>query len=172
MQKHRSGLHYGLLIIGFLLFIGLAYGVLLGCSASSNREKVSNEGGGESSDIAKPPKIGEMVTTKRALGLCDLYDLDYLAKRIKDHPDRFKEWEFDGCSLTPTEVLSEIIKVPSLAEICLRHDLGYAYGDPGNEEERLKVDRRFELELLDAGASKFVAAAMFNAVRNGDKEEF
>ena len=36
--------------------------------------------------------------------------------------------------MTPTEVVSEIIKVPTLVEICLRHDLGYAYGDPGNED--------------------------------------
>jgi len=74
--------------------------------------------------------------------------------------------------MTPTEVLSEIIKVPSLTEICLRHDLGYAYGEPGNEGERLKVDRQFQLELLNAGASEFVAKTMFKAVRQGGKEAF
>lgn len=172
MQENRSDLHSGFLIVGFLLLIGLSYGVPLGCSASSNQEKGSDESGGGSSNIANPPKIGEMVTTERALGLCDLYDLDYLAKRIKDHSDHFKEWEFDGCSMTPTEVLSEIINVPSLTEICLRHDLGYAYGDPGNAEERIEVDRRFKLELLNAGASEFVAETMFKAVRDGGKEAF
>jgi hypothetical protein len=172
MQENRFGLHSGFLIVGFLLLIGLAYGVLLGCSASSNREKGSDESGKERSNLANPPKIGETVTTERAFGLCDLYDLDYLVKRIEDNPDHFKAWEFDGCSMTPTEVLSEIIKVPSLTEICLRHDLGYAYGEPGNEGERLKVDRQFQLELLNAGASEFVAKTMFKAVRQGGKEAF
>ena len=73
--------------------------------------------------------------------------------------------------MTPTEVLSELIKVPSLTEICLRHDLGYAYGDPGNEEERLIVDKKFQNELLDGGASEFAAKAMYNAVRVGGKEK-
>ena len=74
--------------------------------------------------------------------------------------------------MTPTEVLSKAIKVPSLTEICLKHDLGYAYGDPGNVEERVNVDRLFRSELLNAGASEFVANTMFNAVRQGGKEEF
>ena len=73
--------------------------------------------------------------------------------------------------MTPTEVLSELIKVPSLTEICLRHDLGYAYGNPGNEEERLLVDKKFQNELRDGGASEFAAIAMFDAVRVGGKEE-
>ena len=69
MQENRFGLHSGFLIVGFLLLIGLAYGVLLGCSASSNREKGSAESGGESSNPANPPKIGETVTTERAFCL-------------------------------------------------------------------------------------------------------
>ena len=60
----------------------------------------------------------------------------------------------------------------TLLSICLRHDLGYAYGDPGNKEERLIVDRKFQIDLLDGGASEFAAKAMFDAVRFGGKEEF
>jgi predicted HD phosphohydrolase len=63
------------------------------------------------------------------------------------------------------------MKVPSLTEICLRHDLGYAYGDPGNESERKEVDSKFKNELLSAGASEFAAKAMYDAVRVGGKEE-
>jgi len=74
--------------------------------------------------------------------------------------------------MTPDLVLSELIKVPSLTEICLRHDLGYAYGDPGNEKERNEIDRKFQNELLSAGTSEFVAKTMYNAVRTGGKEEF
>lgn len=146
--------------------------VLLASSGNLNQTKASSEKGNEKSEIAKLPKIGEVVTTERALELCVHYDLNYLAERIEDNPDHFKEWEFDGCSMTPTEVVSKIIKVPSLAEICLRHDLGYAYGDPGNEEERLMVDRQFQSELLNAGASEYVAKTMFNAVREGGKEKY
>jgi len=146
--------------------------VLLASSGNLNQTKASSEKGNEKSEIAKLPKIGEVVKTERALELCVYYDLNYLAERIEDNPDHFKEWEFDGCSMTPTEVVSKIIKVPSLAEICLRHDLGYAYGDPGNEEERLMVDRQFQSELLNAGASEYVAKTMFNAVREGGKEKY
>ena len=117
------------------------------------------------------PQIGEIVTTERAIELCEHYGFNHLAERIEDNPDHFKEWEFDGCSMTPTEVVSDLIKVPSLTEICLRHDLGYAYGNPGNEEERLLVDKKFQNELLDGGASEFAAKAMFYAVRVGGKEE-
>ena len=73
--------------------------------------------------------------------------------------------------MTPDAVVSELIKVPSLVEICLRHDLGYAYGDPGNDEERVRVDKKFQNELLGGGASEFAAKAMYNAVRLGGKEE-
>ncbi len=121
--------------------------------------------------IAELPKIGEIVTTERALELCAYYGFNHLAERIEDNPDLFKEWKFDGCSMTPDAVLSEIIKVPSLTEICLRHDLGYAYGDPGNEKERKQVDRKFQNELLSAGASEFAAKTMFEAVRIGGEEE-
>ena len=73
--------------------------------------------------------------------------------------------------MTPDEALAELIKVSSLTEICLRHDLGYAYGEPGNEKERITVDKIFLNELLAVGASEFAAKAMFNAVRVGGKEE-
>jgi hypothetical protein len=121
--------------------------------------------------IEELPKIGEIVTTVRALQLCEYYGFNYLADRIEDNPDLFKEWEFDGCSMTPEAVVSELIKVPSLVEICLRHDLGYAYGDPGNEEDRLLVDKKFQNELIEGGASEFAAKTMFDAVRVGGKEK-
>ena len=161
-----------MLCICSLLLIDPVLCVLLASSGNLNQTKASSEKGNEKSEIAKLPKIEEVVTTERALELCVHYDLNYLAERIEDNPDHFKEWEFDGCSMTPTEVVSKIIKVPSLAEICLRHDLGYAYGDPGNEEERLMVDRQFQSELLNAGASEYVAKTMFNAVREGGKEKY
>jgi len=173
MQKNKYSfrLNISMLSICPFLFIGLVFGFLCGCSEKSKQAKASYESVSEKRNIAELPKIGEVVTTERGLELCEHYGLNHLADRIEGNPNFFKEWEFDGCSMTPTEVLSELIKVPSLTEICLKHDLGYAYGDPGNEEERLLVDKKFQNELLAGGASEFVAKAMFNAVRLGGKEE-
>ena len=173
MQENRKSfrLTTASLSICAFLFIGIVIGILFGCSGESKQTQVSYERGGEKRIIAELPKIGEIVTTERALELCVHYGINHLAERIEDNPDLFKEWKFDGCSMTPDAVLSELIKVPSLIEICLRHDLGYAYGDPGNQEERLTVDRKFQIDLLDGGASEFAAKAMFDAVRIGGKEE-
>jgi len=173
MQGNRYSvrLYFTLLSICPFLFIGIVFGVLSGCSDKSKIEKASIDSVREKRMITELPKIGETVTTERALGLCVHYAFNHLIKRIEDNPDLFKEWKFDGCSMTPDVSLSELIKVPSLTEICLRHDLGYAYGDPGNEKERIKVDRKFQNELLSAGASEFAAKTMYEAVRIGGKEE-
>ena len=168
-SRYSLSLCSTLMIIGLLC--GLFHGLLSGCSEKSNQTKASYENVSEKGIKAELPQIGEVVTTERAIELCEHYGLNQLTERIEDNPDFFKEWEFDGCSMTPTAVLSELIKVPSLTEICLRHDLGYAYGDPGNEEERVLVDKKFQIELLDGGASEFVAKAMFDAVRAGGKEK-
>ena len=173
MQENRYSvsLYVTLLSICPFLFIGMVFGVLSGCSEKSEQAKATHESVSEKRIIAELPKIGEIVTTERALELCEQYGFNHLAERIEDNPDLFKEWKFDGCSMTPDSVLSELIKVPSLIEICLRHDLEYAYGDPGNKEERLIVDRKFQNDLLGGGASEFAAKAMFDAVRVGGKEE-
>ena len=173
MQENRKSfrLSTNLLSICAFLFICIVMGILVGCSGQPKQAKVSNERVGEKGFIAELPKIDEIVTTERALELCEHYGFSHLVQRIEDNPDLFKEWKFDGCSMTPDAVLSELIKVPSLTEICLQHDLGYAYGDPGNQAERLTVDRKFQIDLLGGGASGFAAKAMFDAVRLGGKEE-
>ena len=173
MQENRYGFGLYTTLLGMcpFLFIGLVFVVLSGCSGKSKQATASHERVREKGIIAELPKIGEIVTTERAFELCVHYGFTNLAKRIEDHPDFYKEWEFDGCSMTPDAVVSDLIKVPSLTEICLRHDLGYAYGDPGNEKERILVDKEFQNGLLDGGASEFAAKAMFDAVRLGGKEE-
>ena len=170
-NKYSFSLNTTLLSICAYLFIGLVFGVLSGCLGKSEQAQASYESGSGKRNTVEIPKIGEIVTTERASELCVHYGMNRLAERIDDSPDVFKEWKFDGCSMTPTEVLSEIIKVSSLAEICLRHDLGYAYGEPGNDKKRLIVDKTFQNELISAGASEFVAKVMFDAVRAGGKEE-
>jgi len=116
------------------------------------------------------PQIGETITTQRALELCKHFSFDHLVKRLETDSDRFKSWEFDGCSMIPDKIASKLIGVPTLTEICLRHDLGYAYGEPKNKEERLKVDFTFGIELLEGGASASIAQMMFEGVRIGGGE--
>jgi hypothetical protein len=170
-NRYRVSSYFALLSFCSFLFICIVVDVMYGCSGKSNQLEASHENVIEKRIIVELPKIGEIVTTERALELCSHYGFNHLAKRIENNPDRFKEWKFDGCSMTPEKVLSELINVPSLTEICLRHDLGYAYGNPGNEKERLQVDRNFQNELLSAGANEYAAKAMFEAVRIGGKEE-
>jgi hypothetical protein len=116
------------------------------------------------------PKIGDLVTTEAALSLCDHYGMDKLVKRINRHPEKYRTWIFDGCSLLPDKLVSALTHIVTLTEICLRHDLRYAYGEPGNVEERLRADYLLGLELLDGGASALVSKAFFDGVRLGGGE--
>ncbi|MCD6224102.1 MAG: hypothetical protein J7K32_01025 [Deltaproteobacteria bacterium] len=51
---------------------------------------------------------------------------------------------------------------------CLPHDLGYAYGEPGNNVERKRVDLKFNNDLVaNAGMKKWCASAFLVAVRIG-----
>ena len=118
----------------------------------------------------KIPAIGDRITTKKALQLCRHYELDYLVKRIESNPENYKSWKFDGCSMLPDKLISALTKIDTLTEICLRHDLRYAYGEPGNKEERLRADYILGLDLLDGGASSIVSEAFFGGVRLGGGE--
>jgi hypothetical protein len=119
MQENRFGFRFyiSLLCICSFLLIDPVHCVLSASSANLNQTKAASKNLSENSKKAKLPRIGEVVTTKRALALSVHYDLNYLAVRIEKNPDHFKDWEFDGCSMTPTEVLSKAIKIPSLAAI-------------------------------------------------------
>lgn len=110
------------------------------------------------------PKIGDKITTSKALELCKFYGLEYLVKRIQDDEDAFKDWVFDGASMIPDELFSRVFGIPGLTEMALRHDLKYAYGVPGNTEEKEKADNEFKEELLKDGTSPMIAQLMFKAV--------
>ena len=83
------------------------------CSCCDNLEAkkapgvngVIKEQYGEDLEDMKLPEIGELVTSSRALELCEHFTLDYLAARIEETPEKFKDWKFDGCSCLPDEVL-------------------------------------------------------------------
>lgn len=124
----------------------------------------------------KLPKIHDIITTKEALELCRYCGLNYLAKRIKSDPANYKNWNFDGCSGLPDEVMGFFTGCnweDITYKCCLPHDLCYGYGERGNIIERKRADLKFYSDLVTkAGMSKWCAFAFFAAVRMGGAEKF
>ena len=124
----------------------------------------------------KLPEIDDTVSTKEALELCRYFDFDYLVERIESHPEKYKDWKFDGCSCLPDELMGLFAGCnweDITYKCCLPHDLCYGYGDLGNRDERTWVDEQFYSDLLNkAGMKKWAASAFFAAVRVGGAEEF
>ncbi len=122
------------------------------------------------------PEIGEVMNARAALELCRHFDLDYLVDRIESKPDDYKDWTFDGCSMLPDRVMGLFTGCDwkdITYKCCLPHDLCYAYGDPGNDPEKKRVDAKFYSDLVTkAGMKKWLASAFLTAVRVGGKEEF
>ena len=118
------------------------------------------------------PKIGDIIDNEKAIELCDHFNLDHLSDRIKKNPEQYRSWEFDGCSMIPDEILGIFTKSKRWEDItmmcCLPHDLGYAYGDPDNEEEeRELVDKKFETDLKKIIRWWGIAKLFFFGVRIG-----
>lgn len=122
------------------------------------------------------PELGDIITQEQALKLCRKYGMDYLAERLESSPGKYKDWKFDGCSCLPDKILGRIT-ICDWKDItykcCLPHDLGYAYGEPGNKGERNQVDSLFRYNLINkAGMSKWLAAVLLAFVRIGGHEIF
>jgi len=115
----------------------------------------------------KLPEIDDTITTDDAIKLCVHFGFDHLAKRIQDNRSLYKPWLFDGASMVPDELASKVLDIPHLTKIALKHDLSYAYGEPGNDAERKLADEAFRDGLLADGASTIVAELMYAAVRAG-----
>ncbi len=124
----------------------------------------------------KLPSIGDIITTKEALELCRYFGLDYLVERIESHPERYKDWKFDGCSCLPDEVMGFFTGCnweDITYRCCLPHDLCYGYGERGNSDERKRVDEIFHSDLVTkAGMKEWCASAFLVAVRIGGSERF
>ncbi len=121
------------------------------------------------------PKIGETITTKWAVELCKHFGLDYLVERIRENPDSYKNWIFDGVSVLCDKFAAGVTGVDQeiLTNQCaLPHDLAYAYGESGNDEERKAADSKFKADLINkAKMSTFWASIFHHAVRIGGMEE-
>ena len=124
----------------------------------------------------KLPKIGDIVSTKEALGLCRHFGLDYLVERIEPNPERYKDWKFDGCSGLPDELMGLFTGCnweDITYKCCLPHDLCYGYGKLGNKTERKRVDEQFYSDLVTkANMSEWTASDFLAAVRIGGAEVF
>ena len=116
------------------------------------------------------PAVNDTISTEYAIKLCQHYGFDYLVKRLKGSPTDYKDWVFDGVSMVPDELFSKFLNIPDILEVALKHDLKYAYGEPGNRAEKLRADLEFEIDLLNDGASPEIARIMFAAVDIGGSE--
>ena len=116
------------------------------------------------------PAVNETISTEYAIKLCQHYGFDYLVERLNERPFDYKDWVFDGVSMFPDELFSKFLNIPDIIEIALKHDLKYAYGEPGNRAEKLRADLEFEIDLLNDGASPEIARIMFAAVDIGGSE--
>ena len=124
----------------------------------------------------KLPEIGDTISTEEALELCRYFGLDYLVERIESHPESYKDWEFDGCSCLPDELMGLFTGCDwkdITYKCCLPHDLCYGYGELGNKAERKRVDEQFYSDLMNkAGMKKWAASAFLAGVRIGGAEIF
>ena len=118
----------------------------------------------------KLPEIGETIDNEMAIELCRHFGFEELVQRIEANPESYKPWVFDGASMLPDLIVSRLINVPDLTEIALKHDLKYAYGVSGDDEDRLKADYELGVDLLASGASARVAMIFFGAVQAGGGE--
>ena len=120
------------------------------------------------------PNIGDTVDNKMAIELCEHYQFDEIASRIKDNPERFEEWKFDGASMLPDELVSRIINMEQdkFSEPALKHDLKYAYGVPGDQAAKDRADEEFEQDLLQIKMNRALAKVMFLAVAHFGGEQW
>jgi hypothetical protein len=120
------------------------------------------------------PFIGDTITTEKAIALCNHFDLHHLVRRIESAPGKYRDWEFDGCSGLPDEMMGLFTGCDwqdITYKCCLPHDLRYAYGETGNEMERKEADQELYHNLVNnAGMKEWCAAAFLAVVRIGGVE--
>ncbi len=121
-------------------------------------------------------KIGDTITLDIGLQLANQFGLTYIVERIEVQPEEYKDFIFDGCSFVPDELMG-LFTGCDWRDItylcCLPHDIGYAYGDPGNGEEKVAVDCLFLNNLVNKAKMKsWLARVFLEAVKIGGIEEF
>jgi hypothetical protein len=98
------------------------------------------------------PNLGDYISVEHAEFLTAYYGIWYINKRLRDNPDRYKGFFFNGCSGVPDFIFQYFSKTgwkDITYECCLPHDLEYSYGDYGNNTERKESDTRFKQKLKE-----------------------
>lgn len=120
-------------------------------------------------------KIGDKTTSTMGLQIANQLGFLHIVERIESQPEMYKDFVFDGCSCIPDELLGLFTgcKWKDITYLCcLPHDIGYAYGEPGNKNERKSVDYLFFHNLIHlAGMKPWLASVFMNAVKLGGTEE-
>ena len=120
-------------------------------------------------------KIGDTITPEMGLQLANQFGYLHIVSRIEAQPEMYEDFIFDGCSCIPDELLGLFTscKWQDITYLCcLPHDIGYAYGDIGNKEERKYIDYLFFHNLIHlAGMKPWLASVFMNAVKLGGAEE-
>lgn len=121
-------------------------------------------------------KIGDTITVEDGIEIANQLGLTYISNRLNDHPERYEDFIFDGCSCLPDEMLGFFTgcKWEDITyKCCLEHDIQYAYGDLNNDCEKKIADRLFEENLIKkAGMNSWMAKVFLAAVKIGGAEEF
>jgi len=116
-------------------------------------------------------KIGDTITVEKGLELARHFEFDYIVKRLEKHPENFKSFIFDGCSMLPDELMG-LFTGCDWKDItylcCLPHDIGHGYGKLGDFEENHMVNLLFKVNLINkAGMKSWLAEIFLKAVEIG-----
>ena len=122
--------------------------------------------------ITETPVVGDTITNDHALDLCRKYGFNALIDRLTNYPDHYKEWQFDGVSMAPDCLISILVGSPNITKFALKHDLKYAYGDPGNIVEKRDADQELWREIVADGGRKWAAGLLLCAVEVFGREEY
>ena len=117
--------------------------------------------------------IGQIVTPKMGLELARYFKLDYLIERLEKHPDKYKDFVWDGCSMIPDRLLTVFTGInwrQITYNCCMPHDCAYAYGELGNKKEKQKADFKLIDDLLTIGMLTWQVQLFYNAVEIGGAE--
>ncbi len=120
-------------------------------------------------------KIGDIITRTMGLQIANQLGFLHIVERIEAQPEMYEDFIFDGCSCIPDELLGLFTgcKWQDITYLCcLPHDIGYAYGDLGNKNEKKSVDYLFFHNLIHLAKMKpWLASVFMNAVKFGGAEK-
>ena len=110
--------------------------------------------------------LDETITPERGAVLCDLYGIHSIAKEIRNSPEKFQNFHFNG-SKYPMNIVYDAI---------LPHRLQYEYGKIGTSDKE-KADNRLLRDLLNSGHGiicsywSFIKFKLFGFIKFGSSRK-